>query len=113
MHSKSISLPFLGTNKKARSISIGWIALGCAVLAGSTSVTFAKELGAVFSPMSLLVLSESIVLLFTVLSFGFLTLTGWMPCGQCVIWFLLSMVKYSKFKPLFFAPITGASTSVW
>ncbi|MBT5237028.1 DMT family transporter [Candidatus Peregrinibacteria bacterium] len=74
MHSKSISLPFLGTNKKARSISIGWIALGCAVLAGSTSVTFAKELGAVFSPMSLLVLSESIVLLFTVLSFGFLTL---------------------------------------
>jgi drug/metabolite transporter (DMT)-like permease len=74
MYTKTLSLPFLGTNKKARSISIGWIALVCAVLAGSTSITFAKELGAVFSPMSLLVLSESIVLLFTVLSFGFLPL---------------------------------------
>ncbi len=74
MHSKALSLPFLGSTRSTRSISIGWISLVCAVLAGSTSMTFAKELATVFSPLSLLIVSESIVLLFTILSFGFLPL---------------------------------------
>jgi len=74
MHTNTLSIPFLGSDKKVKAISIGWIALTVAVLAGSTSTTFAKELSGTFSPLSLLVISESIVLLFTVLSFGFIPL---------------------------------------
>ena len=54
--------------------TVGWIMLFGAIIAGSTSTTFAKELSTAFSPLSLLVLSEMIVLTFTILSFGFFPL---------------------------------------
>jgi len=74
MYSKTLSLPFLGSDRRARSTTIGWIMLFGAIIAGSTSTTFAKELSTAFSPLSLLILSELIVLTFTVLSFGFFPL---------------------------------------
>lgn len=62
------------TLKKTRYKAIGWMSLAIAILAGSTSTTFAKLLGTTLSPLTLLLLSESIVLMFTILSFGFVPL---------------------------------------
>ena len=51
--------------------AIGWLALSVAILAGSTSVTFASALAGTLSPISMLFISEALTMLFTVLSFGF------------------------------------------
>ena len=74
MHTKTLSLPLFGAKKRVRSTTVGWISLIIAIVAGSTSTPFAKVLGTSLSPLTLLLLSESIVLLFTVLSFGFVPL---------------------------------------
>ncbi|MDD5026279.1 MAG: DMT family transporter [Candidatus Peribacteraceae bacterium] len=50
--------------------SAGWLFLFLMVASSSTTATFAKQLGAVFSPLSMLVLSECMMLLFALLSFG-------------------------------------------
>jgi drug/metabolite transporter (DMT)-like permease len=50
--------------------ALGWIALSVAILAGSTSVTFATALAGALSPLSMLFISEALTMLFTVLSFG-------------------------------------------
>lgn len=57
---------------RIRSATIGWIALMVMILARSTSTAFGKQLTASFSPLSMLFLSECMLLLFAVLSFGFL-----------------------------------------
>ena len=74
MYTKTLSLPFIGSKTKTHSSTIGWISLAIAIIAGSTSTPFAKVLGTSLSPLTLLLLSESVVLLFTVLSFGFVPL---------------------------------------
>lgn len=74
MHTNTLYLSIFGSNTKYRSMAIGWISLTIAIVAGSTSTTFAKLLGTTLSPLTLLLLSESIVLVFTILSFGFLPL---------------------------------------
>lgn len=56
------------TRSKAKTL--GWIGLIVAIVCASTSTTYAKMLTASLSPLSLLFLSESIVLLFTAMSFG-------------------------------------------
>lgn len=53
-----------------RASTVGWIALVVMVLAGSTTTAFAKQLTGYFSPLSMLFLSEVMLLLFAVLSFG-------------------------------------------
>ncbi|MFH0770566.1 MAG: DMT family transporter [Candidatus Peregrinibacteria bacterium] len=60
--------------KKAEhtTLSSGWMALVITVLAGSTTSAFGKQLTNVFSPLSMLFMSEVMMLLFAVLSFGFL-----------------------------------------
>lgn len=52
--------------------TVGWIALMVMIISGSTGPAFAKQLTAFFSPLSMLVISEIMQLLFCVLSFGFL-----------------------------------------
>src|SRR3989339_370557 len=53
------------------SSTIGWIALTVMILAGSTTASFGKQLTTYFSPLSMLFLSEVMLLLFAVISFGF------------------------------------------
>lgn len=55
---------------KLSSKAIGWGALGVAILAGATSVSFASALAGALSPLSMLFISEALAMLFTVLSFG-------------------------------------------
>lgn len=74
MFSNTLRLPIFRADHKIRCISIGWISLSLAIIVGSTSTTFAKQLGTDLPPLTLLLLSESIVLLFTILSFGFVPL---------------------------------------
>ncbi|OIO53301.1 hypothetical protein AUJ46_05520 [Candidatus Peregrinibacteria bacterium CG1_02_54_53] len=57
--------------RRVCSATIGWIALATMVAAGSTTVAFGKQLTAYFSPLSMLFLSEIMLLLFAVLTFGF------------------------------------------
>lgn len=49
---------------------IGWLALSTSILAGSTYTVFAKILSTDLSPLSLVFVSELLVLTFVVLSFG-------------------------------------------
>lgn len=49
---------------------VGWLALSTSILAGSTFNVFAKMLSIHLSPLSLVFISESLVLLFVLLSFG-------------------------------------------
>ncbi|MDD5102960.1 MAG: DMT family transporter [Candidatus Peribacteraceae bacterium] len=51
--------------------TIGWIALTVMILSGSTTTVFGKKLTEFFSPLSMLFLSEVMLLLFAVLTFGF------------------------------------------
>ncbi len=52
--------------------TIGWIALAVSVLAAGTGSAFAKVLGAHFSALTLLFVSETLMWLFVVFSFGFM-----------------------------------------
>lgn len=56
--------------EKTSSKTLGWVALTVAIIAGSTSVTFAAALAGALSPLSMLFISEALTMLFTVLSFG-------------------------------------------
>ena len=71
MYTKTLTFPLFGTDRKSKSIVIGWVGLSIAILCASTSTTYAKILTGALSPLTLLFVSESIVLIFTVLSFGF------------------------------------------
>ncbi|MDO8469187.1 MAG: DMT family transporter [Candidatus Peribacter sp.] len=53
------------------SSTIGWIALTVMIIAGSTTNAFGKKLTEFFSPLSMLFLSEIMLLLFAILTFGF------------------------------------------
>jgi len=53
------------------SATIGWIALTVMIIAGSTTNAFGKQLTEFFSPLSMIFLSEIMLLLFAVLTFGF------------------------------------------
>lgn len=65
--------PFLHVRKEPLSTSaIGWIALTITIVSGSTFNGFAKVLTTALSPLSLLLLSEIIILLSVVLTFGLL-----------------------------------------
>lgn len=50
---------------------IGWLALSTSILAGATYNSFAKVLSPSLSPLSLVFVSELLVLLFVLVSFGF------------------------------------------
>jgi drug/metabolite transporter (DMT)-like permease len=82
----SIGIPWFRTKK--RGASLGWGALGVAIIASSTSVTFAAALAGALSPLSMLFISEALTMLFTVLSFGLVPILSrlvrikkqyWMP----------------------------------
>ncbi|MFH0851315.1 MAG: DMT family transporter [Candidatus Peregrinibacteria bacterium] len=60
-----------GVRRHLCSSTLGWIALTVMILSGSTSVAFGKKLTEFFSPLSMLFLSEIMLLLFAVLTFGF------------------------------------------
>lgn len=71
MHTLSAVLP----RPRRRALcpsSVGWIALTVMIVSGSTTASFGKQLTAYFSPLSMLFLSEVMLLLFAVLSFGVL-----------------------------------------
>src|SRR3989338_9470755 len=70
MYTNTISswLPWHRTSSSNKAV--GWVALSVAILAGSTSVTFASALAGALSPLSMLFISEALTMLFTVLSFG-------------------------------------------
>lgn len=59
-----------GAQSKRSDASIGWSALFINVLASSTYGGFAKSLRTHFSPIGLLIVSDTLVWLMTVLSFG-------------------------------------------
>ena len=63
--------PFIQTESTyARGVTIGWIALIIGVLAGATFSAFAKQLGSALSPLSILFVGETMMILFTIFSFG-------------------------------------------
>ena len=55
---------------KTRGLTIGWSALGVMILAGSTTSSFGKQLTGALSPLSMLLVSELLMLLFALFSFG-------------------------------------------
>ena len=57
---------------RAHASTLGWVALTSMIIAGSTTAAFAKELTGYFSPLSMIFLSELMMLIFAVLSFGFI-----------------------------------------
>lgn len=63
--------PALRVRRHLCSSTIGWIALTVMIIAGSTTTAFGKKLTEYFSPLSMLFLSEIMLLLFAILSFGF------------------------------------------
>jgi len=54
--------------------SMGWATLTGMIIAGSTTAAFGKQLTGYFSPLSMIFLSEVMMLLFAVLSFGLVPL---------------------------------------
>jgi len=62
--------PFRSKRAKVRSKAIGWLALVIMILAGSTYTSFGKQLTTVFSPLSMLFVSEVMMLVFATISFG-------------------------------------------
>ena len=72
LHIPTIPIPFLGKKAKltAARRKIGWVFLAVSILAGSTSPSFAKQLTTSFSPLSLLFVSEILLITFSMLSFG-------------------------------------------
>src|SRR3990167_8560251 len=70
MNTQTISFTLPWRRQTTSSNALGWIALSVAILAGSTSVTFASALAGSLSPLSMLFISEALTMLFTVLSFG-------------------------------------------
>jgi len=65
-------ISILQKRNQNQSLVIGWIALIVMILSGSTYASFAKQLTAVFSPLSMLFISEVLMLFFATLSFGLL-----------------------------------------
>jgi len=63
--------PALHVRRHLCSSTIGWIALTVMILSGSTTAAFGKKLTEFFSPLSMLFLSEIMLLLFAILTFGF------------------------------------------
>jgi drug/metabolite transporter (DMT)-like permease len=63
--------PFpLVSRRRARSQTIGWIALSCLIFTSATFNSFAKQLGAFLSPLSLLFFMEFLAAFFVLLTFG-------------------------------------------
>ena len=63
--------PAVRVRRHLCSSTIGWIALTVMIIAGSTTNAFGKKLTEFFSPLSMLFLSEIMLLLFAILTFGF------------------------------------------
>ncbi|TSC57518.1 MAG: hypothetical protein Greene041662_941 [Candidatus Peregrinibacteria bacterium Greene0416_62] len=70
MYTNTLTAIFPWHREKTSSKALGWVALSVAIIAGSTSVTFAAALAGSLSPLSMLFISEALTMLFTVLSFG-------------------------------------------
>lgn len=62
--------PWVTHRRPLTQAGIGWLALSTSMLAGSTFSVFAKMLSVNLSPLSLVFISEVLVLTFVVLSFG-------------------------------------------
>lgn len=75
MSLRALRVPLRVLHRPKTSTAVGWSALGIAILAGSTSVTFAAALAGALSPLSMLFISESLMMLFTILSFGVIPIT--------------------------------------
>ncbi|MDD5041634.1 MAG: DMT family transporter [Candidatus Peribacteraceae bacterium] len=66
-----IRQPIIRARRHLCSSTIGWIALTVMILSGSTTTAFGKKLTEYFSPLSMLFLSEIMLLIFAILTFGF------------------------------------------
>ena len=62
--------PFFTRRSKTKSMAIGWLALTVMILAGSTFTSFGKQLTTVFSPLSMIFVSEGLMFVFAIISFG-------------------------------------------
>ena len=67
---QNILHPIASKRSKARSKAVGWLALIVMVLAGSTFTSFGKQLTTVFSPLSMIFVSEGLMFVFAIISFG-------------------------------------------
>lgn len=63
--------PAIRVRRHLSSSAIGWIAMTVMIISGSTTTAFGKQLTTFFSPLSMLFLSEIMLLLFAILTFGF------------------------------------------
>src|SRR3989344_7796485 len=98
MNTQTISFTLPWRRQTTSSNALGWIALSVAILAGSTSVTFATALAGALSPLSMLFISEALAMLFTVLSFGLFPLLR-----------RITKLKRKQMLPIF---LVGVSNSV-
>lgn len=62
--------PFAWRQRALTDAGIGWLALSTSIMAGATYNSFAKILSPALSPLSLVFVSELLVLLFVLVSFG-------------------------------------------
>lgn len=94
--------PFIHVRKEASpsSQAIGWSSLIVMIVAGSTYNIFAKPLTEVFSPLSLLFVSELLTLSFLLFSFGLFPLTR-------QLWNL----PRKKFLPLLWVGLLSGTTA--
>lgn len=81
----------------------GYFFLCLTILGGSTFSVFARELSAVFSPLSMLFVGESSIVVFVLLSYGFL------PMLRC----LLSLTARETLSLLFFSALVIAGLGLW
>lgn len=70
----TLARPLPAKRHYLRSATCGWVALAVMIAAGSTTPSFGKQLTETFSPLSMLFLAEVMMLLFSILSFGFVPL---------------------------------------
>ena len=72
MHTNILTshLPFAQKSRMARIEAIGWLCFALALITGSTATPFSKQMSGVFSPFSMVFVSEFATLIFIVLSFG-------------------------------------------
>lgn len=70
MHILHAARPLSWQRRPLTEAGIGWLALSTSMLAGATYNSFAKALSPALSPLSLVFVSELLVLLFVLVSFG-------------------------------------------
>ena len=88
--------PFITWERSSSTVNLGWVFLVISIISGATYSTFAKPLTDVFSPFSLLFVSEALTLFFLLFSFGVIpTIRKLMRIQRRMIWPLLAISIFS------------------